>query len=34
MESFKENLFNNININNNVKKEKCKNQKNLIHKKT
>ena len=33
IDEFKKNLLNNININNDVKKEKCKNQKNLIHKK-
>ena len=33
IDAFKDNLFNSININNNVKKEKCKNQKNLIHNK-
>ena len=32
-DTFKENLLNNINLNYNIKKEKCKNQKNLIHKK-
>ena len=33
IDEFKKNLLNNININNDVKKEKCKNQKNLNHKK-